>query len=41
MDLIWSPIPGLIYLLFFNGISICNLQNSIQPLVFPRNEEEG
>jgi hypothetical protein len=35
MDLIWSLIPALIYLQFFKGISICNLQNSIQSLVLP------
>lgn len=41
MDLIWSPILALIYLHFFNDISLCNLQNSIQSLVLPGNKEEG
>jgi hypothetical protein len=41
MDLIWSPILALIYLQFFNDISLCNLQNSLQSLVLIGNEEEA
>ncbi len=41
MDLIWSLILGLICLQFFNGISLCNLQNSIQSLVLSGDKEEG